>query len=180
MVGTKNNRRTQYTKARLRKALVNLLATTPLEKITVTALCAAADVNRGTFYAHYADPTALFHAVEADLLATIRPLIGGPEGDLTGWLPAVLTVIRQEDAATQLILANLADSTLLQTILDPLRHRTMAEYSRWFGTDDPVMLNYYFEFCLSGAIHVITTWLRTGARETPEQIATVIGNMAPG
>ncbi|WP_179394294.1 TetR/AcrR family transcriptional regulator [Lacticaseibacillus absianus] len=180
MVGTKNNRRTQYTQQRLRAALIQLLQSEPLEKITVTRLCAVADINRGTFYAHYQDPRDLFQTVERDLVATIAPMIGGPDGELTGWLPDVLEVIRREEAATQIIIRNLSDSPLLQTILDPIRTRTMAEYQRWFDEDDPAVLAYYFEFCLSGAVHVITTWLRSGAKETPLQIATVIGNMAPG
>ncbi|WP_262316542.1 TetR/AcrR family transcriptional regulator [Lacticaseibacillus parakribbianus] len=177
MVGTKNNRRTQYTKQRLRDAMVSLLATQPLAKITVTQLCAVADVNRGTFYAHYQDPTDLFHAIEADLIATIRPLLS--DRPLPDWLPQVLAVIAKEEAATQIIIRNLDDSPLLQAILAPIRQRTLAEYQHLFHEDDPAVLNYYFEFCLSGAVRVITSWLRGGAKETPAQIAAVIGNLSP-
>ncbi|WP_225046744.1 TetR/AcrR family transcriptional regulator [Lacticaseibacillus kribbianus] len=179
MVGTKNNRRTQYTKQRLQEAMITLLAGQPLAKITVTALCKAADVNRGTFYAHYQDPTALFRAIEADLIAEIRPLLGGTERGLDQWLPAVLAVIAREETATQIIIQNLDDSPLLQAILDPIRARTLDEYRRRFHEDDPAVLGYYFEFCLSGAVRVIVSWLRGGARESPEQIARVIANLSP-
>lgn len=42
------------TKSLLQQALVELLEEEHLSSITVTALCARADVNRSTFYAHYA------------------------------------------------------------------------------------------------------------------------------
>ena len=40
----------------------------PIEKITVEALCRQADVNRSTFYRHFADVYALERAMEEELL----------------------------------------------------------------------------------------------------------------
>ena len=55
MVGTKNNRRSQMTERLIQDSLINLLQHQSLDEITVTAVCKAADINRGTFYAHYED-----------------------------------------------------------------------------------------------------------------------------
>jgi AcrR family transcriptional regulator len=170
VVGVKNNRRTQYTQASLKQALVQLLQQAPLAKVTVTALCQQADINRSTFYTHYHDPMALFQAVEQDLIAAIRPLLAGEMPDL----PAILTVLKQQQAATLVICSNLNDSTLLQQFLKSIRHETTLDYQRWFQTDDPVMLDYYFDFFLGGSLRVITTWLQTGAQQSPTQIAKVI------
>ena len=44
------NRRVRMTKSLIKDALLDMLAKTELSGISVTALCAEADVNRSTFY----------------------------------------------------------------------------------------------------------------------------------
>ena len=41
----------------------------PFCEISVTEVCGRADVNRSTFYAHYADTTALLAELEDEVLA---------------------------------------------------------------------------------------------------------------
>ncbi|MDR2931413.1 MAG: TetR/AcrR family transcriptional regulator [Propionibacteriaceae bacterium] len=53
------SRKTRYTRQVLREALIDALQTEPLAAITVTELCRRADLNRGTFYLHYASPAEL-------------------------------------------------------------------------------------------------------------------------
>ena len=64
MANIKDNRRSQYTRTALRKALLGLMLEKPVNRITVKELCSAADINRGTFYAHYASPEQLLAQVE--------------------------------------------------------------------------------------------------------------------
>lgn len=176
MVGIKNNRRVQFTRDQLKQALLTLLADHSLANITVTAICQVADVNRGTFYAHYDNPAALFGAIEQDLAQQVTPLIG-EEAAIRTWLPQVLAVIKQQDTATAIILQNLQHSPVLQAILQPMREQTLRRCRVRFGIEDPVVLNYYFEFYCSGAIQVISQWLATGAKESPQQIAVIIDDV---
>lgn len=49
----------------INEALAELIKEKPVDKITVTDIVKRADINRGTFYAHYADvPDVLEHQVE--------------------------------------------------------------------------------------------------------------------
>ena len=48
-----------------------MLKTKPLEKVTVTDIVNNADINRGTFYAHYTDICELIHAVEDEIVDTL-------------------------------------------------------------------------------------------------------------
>lgn len=49
----------------INQALAELIREKPVDKITVTDIVKRADINRGTFYAHYADvPDVLEHQVE--------------------------------------------------------------------------------------------------------------------
>ena len=47
----KIDRRIKYTKHALQEAMIELLETHPIAKISVSMLCEKADVNRSTFYA---------------------------------------------------------------------------------------------------------------------------------
>jgi len=52
----RENQRVQLTKRLLKEALMKLLEEKPLEQINVSELCRVADINRATFYKHYAIP----------------------------------------------------------------------------------------------------------------------------
>jgi len=49
----KTDRRTLMTRQMVKDALLELLAHTPYEKITISALCRQAEITRATFYLHY-------------------------------------------------------------------------------------------------------------------------------
>ena len=61
-----SDRRIRYTKQTIRDSLFELMKETPVEKITVKELCAAADINRATFYAHYDTLTTLLEEIEVE------------------------------------------------------------------------------------------------------------------
>lgn len=55
MAKEREDRRTQFSKKMIRESLYELMKEKPLNKISVTEICAKADVNRSTFYAYYTD-----------------------------------------------------------------------------------------------------------------------------
>ena len=65
------NKRIRLTKMLIRNALLDLMKTTPFEKISVTAVCKEAEINRVTFYAHYQDLKQVLTEIENDVLAQI-------------------------------------------------------------------------------------------------------------
>lgn len=56
----------------LQRALVELLQEKELDKITVTDIVTRADINRGTFYAHYADISGVLDSIMENVCQTIR------------------------------------------------------------------------------------------------------------
>ena len=49
------DRRTRYTRNAIRSSLLSLMQQKPFSRITVTEICRASEINRGTFYLHYYD-----------------------------------------------------------------------------------------------------------------------------
>lgn len=64
--------RSQYSMSVLKRSLVTLLLTKPLDQITISELCKSCGINRGTFYHHYADIRDVYHDLEKDFFAEIE------------------------------------------------------------------------------------------------------------
>ena len=64
----KPNRRVQYTRRALREALIDLVCEKPLSSISITDICARADINRSTFYLHYQGIHDLLGEIEAHII----------------------------------------------------------------------------------------------------------------
>lgn len=56
----------------IQRALVELLQEKELDKITVTDIVTRADINRGTFYAHYVDISDVLDSIMENVCQTIR------------------------------------------------------------------------------------------------------------
>lgn len=74
----KPNRRVQYTRRALREALIDLVSEKPLANISVTDICARADINRSTFYLHYQGVHELLGEIEDQIIAGIEEQLANP------------------------------------------------------------------------------------------------------
>ena len=70
-------------------ALADLLQEKPLDKITVTDVVNRAQINRGTFYAHYADIPDVIHHVIQQTFSQIQEALSGQDYAATE-IPKVL------------------------------------------------------------------------------------------
>lgn len=66
-----DNRRVKLTKRILKETLISELKNQTWSQITVKSLCEKADLNRSTFYAHYADVYELFDEIETEFMTHI-------------------------------------------------------------------------------------------------------------
>lgn len=63
----------------IRSAFIELLKVKPLDKITVTNIVEKAELNRGTFYAHYADINMLIQSIEDEIADSLYKLLADTE-----------------------------------------------------------------------------------------------------
>ena len=75
MLDKKTDKRILHTKFFLKNALLDLMKTKPIEKITTTELCAAADINRNTFYSHYSTPEEVLEEIVNEELGEVKALL---------------------------------------------------------------------------------------------------------
>lgn len=72
MKPTGNDHRTRVTRMLIRKAFTELLRQKPIQDISIRELCAAAGINRGTFYLHYKDIYDLRDQIEEEMMADFQ------------------------------------------------------------------------------------------------------------
>ena len=169
----KEDRRVRYTKQAIRDGFLRLLAEKPIEKISVTEICREADINRGTFYAHYSDPYELKRSLEDQLsdalaqrlqesglkrltsLQTLRLLSENRE------LCRVFVGPYGDHDAMLKVIAKHADDYLEQEIL------TLGDVSETFSQCLKQLL-------VSSISTVVKYWLDTGMKAAPERVAYVL------
>ena len=104
------DKRIRRTKKLLRQALTQLMQQKDFQSITVTDVVREADINRGTFYAHYRDVYDLRGQIESEMVADFRSMIAG---------------LRPSEAATlQPVVARAID------YLEEIRQK--CQYRKWF------------------------------------------------
>ena len=71
----------------IRRAFTTLLRQKPIQSISVKELCELAEINRGTFYAHYTDIYDLRDQIEqemqTDFAKALEPLLSLDDSQLT-------------------------------------------------------------------------------------------------
>lgn len=177
--GMKTDARVRYTKMVIRKTFIELLDKKPINKITVTEICDKAEINRATFYKHYLDIYDLLEKMEEELE---REYIGRlsrlEENGMEEMLRDILTVFKE----------NLSEySALFSSNADPqFRGRMIHKIYEMYGdrikmppaleqTDyNKYVRGILYRYISSGSEGMISQWVESGMRATPEQEAKAI------
>lgn len=181
MENSKFDRRIKYTKKALRQSLLTLMEQKDIQKITVKELCELADINRGTFYAHYYDPQDLLQQIEDELYSqlenaltqiTERPI------DSRIAIPSSLFKETFECFADnrdvcRILFGEHGDTKFLDRIASIEKTRYLKEWQTISGIQDPIQIEYLNSFVLSGCIGILRCWAKNGMRESAEQMASI-------
>ena len=135
------------TKIDLRNALSQLLLQQNFESITIRELTEKAGINRGTFYLHYVDKYDMFEQMKTELVQELDSLFVEGSPVKVNFLN-VLTRIKEN---YDFIYA---------------KEHIIADFQ--------VPYKYGLEIFIATIESVIVTWLESGAKEDPIEIATII------
>ncbi|WP_448073058.1 TetR/AcrR family transcriptional regulator [Georgenia yuyongxinii] len=118
--------RTRRTLDALRQALGTLLETTPLNQVSVSALCRVAGIHRTTFYKHFDSVGELAASVVEELgRRIVAPVRGTAELTYRTWLTAVLGHIAERRAVYHRLLSvEGGDPALVRAVTWQVARRT--------------------------------------------------------
>ena len=145
----------------INEALADLLTEKPLDKITVTDVVNRADINRGTFYAHYKDiPDVVDHLIQQTFSIIRDALIAQsniPTGVGTSLLSTIQTILEEDLAFYQKILksnaASIMHEQLVSVVLD-----FMLENKEKFYTGSQEDYQIAIRFCAGGLSNLYRDW----------------------
>ena len=182
MTEKKTDRRVRRTRALLRQALTELLETKDARSITVQELTDRADVNRGTFYAHYRDVFDMMDKMQEELFEELSLLMDQYDeeklrGDLTPVLVDVFRFVEKNRDLLPIFLERQVTDHFFQGLNEIILQRCL---SRWAGlyhmSETPGGL-YCLEFVVSGMVGMVRVWIQQGFREKPEEMAAITGRL---
>lgn len=165
-MNVKNNKRRRESVEKIEKTFIELLQAKALDKISVSEICNATELNRTTFYSNYIDIYDLADKVRGKLESEFTVLFADYDymNERDG-VYKMFTHIKENQLFYKTYFKLCYDESHLISIHDPLR----AE--KEFGTDN---VKYHIEFFRNGFNAVVKLWLAGGCVESPEEMANII------
>ena len=165
------NQRIRLSKAMLKNALMGLLKEKPIEKISVYELCAAAQINRTTFYKYYGSQYELLTDAENDYFRKLEDVLSENASDGRDSLCRVLEALLAEEAAFMTLTGSLPDRDFSDKLfnLPAIRMQFDMAIPDAFSDRERAPLRVFF---YQGGYALIREWLRRGEdRESPRVMA---------
>lgn len=168
-VNTKQNQRKQVSKDKIEKAFLTLIHTKPLNKITIQSLCTLAQVNRTTFYAHYAEIYVLTETIQngfqQEIRLILKPLDRQTYANIESIFAQLFEFIQSHRDFYGIYLTD-------HQYFTPPDAPIMPAPSGQFYVDDE--RHYHLQFFMAGFGAVAREWLRNDCQETPQKMAALI------
>ncbi len=156
------SRRTKMTKALIKESFLDILASTPFDKISVTQLCEMADVNRSTFYAHYEDTRQLLREIENDVLEQIPVPENIPaiytENSFLIMLTQFFKYIRKNERTFKLLMMSNESNNFSEKLISSV----FESYSHMKLVNDSLISRYGYIFSINGVIGLVKEWIASG------------------
>lgn len=178
MTKQNENRRVRMTKQMIKDALLELLEQKDLKKISVTAICETADVNRSTFYKYYTDPIDLLNEIEQDYMdmipkSTDLPDLITPE-ELVKLTSAFFDYVKQNEKVSRVLFNDSVYSHFSSNLVDFI-------YSGKFvfkEAKDELTSHYYRLYIANGTVGMLHDWVKNGFPVTSMKIAEMMYSLS--
>lgn len=165
MRSEKDDRRVKYSKRVIRESFIKLLEEKDIAKITIKEICAEADVNRATFYAHYADQYDLMHQIESDLLENVNVYLSkylqkntGSDMGLVEMVEKIFDYIKENARLCKLLLSERGDLDFQKKVMMLVYEKNLIDFPGRTAVSRDVS-EYIYSYTITGCVGVIQKWL---------------------
>lgn len=176
MAHEKADHRVRYTKMVIKNSLLELMKEQPISKVTVTDICKKANINRNTFYSHYANQFELLSNIEDELYEEIRQVVGhAMNHEASGKLSyEICKYIKANSSICEVLFSENGDKELLERILYISHDFNIEKWKKEEKPIDQKLFDHWYTFTAYGSIAVIEKWVNSGMKESPSKIAAFI------
>ncbi|MFB1049983.1 TetR-like C-terminal domain-containing protein [Paraliobacillus sp. JSM ZJ581] len=177
----KLDRRKKYTRMVLRQSLMEILKQKPINSITIKEICEKADINRSTFYTHYASQYDLLHQIEEEIIKDMNETLASynysKEDEGLEMTTKLLEYVVENKEMCETLLSAHGDVTFKKRIIKHALEHTVHNLVQENQVDKE-LTEYISLFYVSGSMQVIETWLKNGMDKTPKAMAQMITDLA--
>jgi len=173
----RENQRIALTKRLLKEALLQLLKEKELDKISVTELCKTAEINRATFYRHYAIPRDVLIEIQSDMILQLKREIPLPQS-LEDLKPAVYTFcifMEQHAELIQLIIRCNTDVDFIHLVDDLFmelwKDLHLKNYLKKLNEEDLRILAVY---TAGGSYFILRSWMMGSIQKSAQEMADYV------
>lgn len=174
--------RVSKTDKMIRDAFLDLIDTVGFEKISVIDLTKKAMISRTTFYLHYKDKYDLLEKMENDILSGLKDIAtdlvldeivanGLTSEKIFPLLLRVYDYIKENQRFFKSILCENGDPSFYYKLNDAIK----LIYPQNIDSDMfKISKNYILAFIIGIHTSIINEWIKTGMKETPQEIVSMI------
>jgi AcrR family transcriptional regulator len=174
----KTDRRIKYTKMVLKNSFINLLKQKPISKISIKEICGDADINRATFYAHYADQYDLLHQIENELIEGMNRYLDSysfscPDTVSAEMLEKIFEYIKENAELCTVLLGDSEDINFQKQVMMIVQRQCISAWttSKAIKEGDA---EYIYIFTAIGSVGVIQKWLAEDMKKPAKEMAELI------
>ncbi len=179
MKNQKEDRRVKYTKMVLKESLIDLLSKKDIAAVTIKQICEKADINRATFYSHYADQYDLLRKIEDEFLENVKVYIAifkqkKADAVLVEVLEKIFEYIKDNAKLCKHLLSqqgNLEFQKRIMMLIYDTNIVIKPGESLKKGEEE-----YMYSFIITGCVGVIHKWLEEGMKQSSRTMAAMIFN----
>ena len=175
----KRNRREEYTLRIIRETFLDLLEKQSVERISVGELCELADINRSTFYRHYADVYALLDEICEECfqmlfsnLAKFNDPGRAPGGTAYELILKACTITEENKDLYRILLFKQPSARFQQKLND-------AFYQLYLGNHDAMLsrtpeTSLHYQYLISGILGIWQAWLKDDCQIPKTVVAEIV------
>ena len=169
----KEDRRIQYTKRMLQDAVFELLKEKSVNEISVTELCAKANINRGSFYKYYTNIYDLLYQIKNKFLTSARETVDEifATQDTYEMFVKLLVLISNNREIFSMITNSSHSSDIINEVAGPAYVMSVQTWlTNQSGISEEKFM-YIFNFLVGGAVFTIGKWLDNECKEDIPSVA---------
>lgn len=174
----KSDARVRYTRMRIREAFFTCLKEKPVSKITVKELCGLAEINRATFYKHYADPFDLMEKMEEEALEKLKEDIHAYRADShQSMLLTILNSMNDTSDPCALLASQNGDPNFANRISEAFYQEYRPRIAQYLPHKTAREQFSAYLFVAGGCGAILAEWVKEGMKIPPEQVADELRRM---
>ena len=177
----KVDRRVRKTRKQLRDGLARLMGKKSIRDIKVKELVEEVDINRSTFYLHYADIYDMLCKIEEELIQEIEEALQqyplGDEHKSRKFLCRMFEIMTENREIYKALCGKNGDANFVVHLENLVAAEALRSLAPLFRQVSKRELSFLYAYCLNGCVGIVKMWLIYDGKETPEEMAGILVRM---